>query len=234
MKIRTIHPWNLTPRQAIELQRTLAGRVCAGPPLARVSLVAGTDVSFHRPSRTMYAAVVIYALRDRKVVERVHAIAPETFPYVPGLLSFREVPVLLEAFRQIEHRPDVVLADGQGLAHPRRFGLACHLGLCVDLPTVGCAKSRLIGVHRMPALRRGSAVRLTDAGELIGRVVRTRDAVKPVWVSVGHRIDLASAVRVVLRCASRFRLPEPIREAHRWVNALRREREALVQDRLGL
>lgn len=225
MKIRNLHTWDLTPREAVRLQRSLAARVRDQPPLERLDFVAGTDVSFHRPSRTMYAAVVIYDLREGTAVEWTHSVAPETFPYVPGLLSFRELPALLEAFGKIKHRPDVVLADGQGLAHPRRLGLACHLGLFVDLPTVGCAKSRLIGTHRMPAYRRGSSVQLKDGGEVIGRVVRTRDGVKPVWVSVGHRLDLAGAVRVVLRTATKYRLPEPLREAHRLVNVLRRQRE---------
>lgn len=225
IKVRDLHPWGLTPSEAVRLQRSLACRVQTGPALEKFNLVAGTDLSFHRPSRTMYAGVVLYSLKERSVVECAHAVAPECFPYVPGLLSFRELPSLLDAFRQIKNRPDVVLADGQGLAHPRRFGLACHLGLFLNLPTVGCAKSRLVGEHRTPARRRGCSVQLKDGREVIGRVVRTRDGVKPVWVSVGHCIDLASAVRVVLRSTGGYRLPEPVRIAHQYVNTLRREAE---------
>lgn len=227
MKFRSLHSWDLTPKEAVGLQRQLAGRVQAGPSLKRFELVAGTDVSYHGPSRTMYAGVVVYSLGRRSVVERSGATMPERFPYVPGLLSFRELPALLEAFSGIRRRPDVVLADGQGWAHPRRFGLACHLGLFLNLPTVGCAKSRLIGEHRLPGSRRGSSVQLRDGREVIGRVLRTRDGVKPVWVSVGHRIDLPSAVRVVLRSTAGYRLPEPIRLAHGYVNALRRATEGV-------
>jgi deoxyribonuclease V len=145
------------------------------------------------------------------------------FPYVPGYLSFREVPPLLAAFEGLERPPDLVLVDGHGRAHPRRFGIACHLGVLLDLPTVGCAKSRLVGAHREPGPRRGATTRLVDGDEVIGVVLRTRPGAKPVYVSVGHRVSLSRARSLVLRLAPRYRLPEPIRAAHAEVNRLRRE-----------
>jgi deoxyribonuclease V len=148
-------------------------------------------------------------------VERSTAERAVEFPYVPGLLGFREVPCLLEAFEGLRRVPDLILVDGHGIAHPRRFGVATHLGLELGLPTVGCGKSRLVGEHREPGLRRGSRTRLVERGEVIGSCLRTRDGVRPVYVSVGHRVDLESAVRLVLRATGRYRLPEPIRAAHR-------------------
>lgn len=156
------------------------------------------------------------------VVEWATAVAPLRFPYVPGLLSFREVPVLLEAFAKIEGDVDAVLCDGQGRAHPRRFGLACHLGLLLDRPTVGVAKSRLVGSAREPGPHRGASTPILEAGETVGRLVRTRDHVRPLWVSVGHEIDLDSAVALVLDCGRGFRLPEPTRRADRMVGDLLR------------
>jgi deoxyribonuclease V len=156
------------------------------------------------------------------VVESAGVRAKARFPYVPGYLSFREIPPLLEAFAKLEAVPDLIICDGQGRAHPRRFGLACHLGVLLDLPTLGCAKSRLIGEHREPGPRRGAHTQLREGGEVIGEVVRTRSGVKPVFVSVGHRVCLETARRTVLRLAVRYRLPEPVRAAHREVNRLRR------------
>ncbi|HYV37421.1 MAG TPA: endonuclease V [Gemmataceae bacterium] len=144
------------------------------------------------------------------------------FPYVPGLLSFREGPVLLEAFAKLRTTPDAVMIDGQGFAHPRRMGIACHIGLFLDVPTLGCAKSLLVGKYKEPGKKRGSLAPLLDKDDIIGSIVRTRDKVKPVFVSIGHKIDQASAVRLVLQCAQGFRIPEPTRQAHLHVNALRR------------
>ncbi len=184
--------------------------------------VAGADVSFDKRSPVLHAGVVVLDARSLETVEQVSVTAPARFPYVPGYLSFREIPALLEAFALLERRPDLVLCDGQGRAHPRRFGLACHLGVLLELPVLGCAKSRLVGEHREPGARRGCSVQLRHEGELVGRVLRTRDGVKPVYVSVGHRIDLATACRMVLATTCGFRLPEPIRRAHQLVNARRR------------
>ncbi len=184
--------------------------------------LAAADVSFNRGGRTLYAAVVVVEAGTLAVIERVGLAVPGKFPYVPGLLSFREAPPLLEAFDRLRTRPDIVLCDGQGLAHPRRFGLACHLGLRLDLPTVGCAKSRLFGVHAEPGPKRGERVPLLDGGDEIGSVLRTRDRVKPLYVSVGHRCTLESAVELILATTGKVRLPTPTRLAHDYVNEVRR------------
>jgi deoxyribonuclease V len=191
---------------------------------ARVRLVAGADVSYDRGSPVLYAAVVVLDAERLEVVEVAAATGRATFPYVPGYLSFRELPPLLEAFAKLCARPDLVICDGHGRAHPRRFGFACHLGVALDLPSIGVAKSRLVGEHRAPGPRRGAHAALRDGGEVIGAVVRTQPGVAPVYVSVGHRVSLATARRLALRFAPRFRLPEPTRAAHAEVNRLRREK----------
>jgi len=224
MKIRRLHAWNLDYRQAVQVQEQLAGRVVEGPPLAHVETVAAADVSAGKREEWIIAAVVVVRLPDLEVVETSEAGMKAAWPYVPGCLSFREAPVVLEAFRQLRTVPDVVLIDGQGVAHPRRLGLASHLGLALEVPTIGCAKSRLVGEGRGPlGLKRGSRQPLCDGAERIGTVLRTRTGVKPLYVSVGHRIDLASAERWVLATASRFRLPEPARLAHQLVTRLKKE-----------
>jgi deoxyribonuclease V len=225
MDIPPLHSWSLTPTEAIALQRELAGRIDTRAPLTRYELVAGADVSYNRFSPNLYAAVVVLRSSDWSVVEVQTAAGQSAFPYVPGLLSFRESPIVLEAFARLKATPDVVMCDGQGFAHPRRFGLACHLGLWLELPCLGCAKTRLLGTFREPGKRAGAMTQLRDKDEVIGRVVRTKFATNPVYVSVGHRIDLASAVRLVLRSCRGFRIPEPTRQAHIHVNALRRQEQ---------
>jgi deoxyribonuclease V len=221
------HRWDLTTAEARELQQQLSARVVAEDRLAGpVRRVAGADISYDRGCPTLYAAVVVLDAETGALVESRSVQREATFPYVPGYLSFREIPPLLGAFARLEHRPDLVICDGQGLAHPRRLGLACHLGVLLDLPSIGCAKSRLAGRHREPGRRRGSGCRLLDGDEVIGRVVRTRTDVKPVYVSVGHRVCLETACRWVLRLARPFRLPEPVRAAHATVNRLRAEASA--------
>lgn len=209
--------------QARRLQERLRRRVVRADRFGPVRRVAGADVSYDRRSPRLFAAVVVIDARSGAVLERAGVEARARFPYVPGYLSFRELPPLLEAFERLREPPDLVVCDGQGFAHPRRFGLACHLGVTLDLPTIGCAKTRLVGTYREPGLRRGAHRRLLDGDEVIGEVVRTRDGVRPVFVSVGHRVGLESARRWVLRLARRHRLPEPSREAHQEVNRLRRE-----------
>jgi deoxyribonuclease V len=211
----------VTPREAVAIQEELRARVVEAPLPPRPRFVGGADISFARRSPVLHAGIVVCRLPGLEVVDRAGVVAEATFPYVPGLLSFREVPPLLAAFERLAVRPDVLLFDGQGYAHPRRFGLACHAGLLLDLPTVGVAKSRLIGAHREPGARRGCRTRLVDGRETLGYVLRTRDGIKPVYVSRGHRCDGESAARLALRCA-RFRIPEPTRQAHLFVNELRR------------
>jgi deoxyribonuclease V len=202
----------------------LRGRVVGRDRLPRrVQLVAGADVSYDRRAPELFAAVVVTEVESGTVVEAASVSARARFPYVPGYLSFRELPAVLAAFAKLRSRPDLVLADGHGRAHPRRFGLACHLGVLLDLPTIGVAKSRLVGEHRDPGRRRGSHVPLVDQGEVIAEVVRTREGVRPVYVSIGHRVSLPTARAWVLRLATRHRLPEPARAAHVEVNRLRRQ-----------
>jgi len=222
MDFPDLHSWNLSPKDAIALQKALAGRVEVHDRLVEpVRLVAGVDVSSARCGASVHAAVVVYDL-DRSVLVATAAASLEAaFPYVPGLLSFRELPVVLAAFRRLEASPDVVLVDGQGIAHPRRLGIASHLGLWLDLPTVGCAKSRLCGEHGEPGKLRGEWSRLMAGDEEIGRVVRTRDRVRPLFVSPGHRVSMERAVQIVLTCGRGYRLPEPTRQAHVESNRLR-------------
>lgn len=209
------HRWNLAPKDAAALQSRIAARVVREDDLGAVRLVAGVDVGFEDAGRTARAGVALLSFPALELVEWTVAREPTRFPYVPGLLSFREVPVIVAALRRLKRRPDLVLVDGQGIAHPRRCGVACHLGLVTGLPTVGVAKSRLTGTHREPAARRGAWAPLVDGEETIGAVLRTRAGVKPLFVSAGHRVSLPTAIRFVLACAPRYRLPETTRQAHR-------------------
>ena len=185
--------------------------------------VAGADIGVR--GDTGYAAVILYSFPDLTEIERVSASGKLRFPYVPGLLAFWEIPLLLEAFAKLRRRPDLILADAHGWAHPRRAGMACHLGLVLDVPTIGCAKSVLTGKYKLPGAARGSTSALRDKTEVIGRVLRTRAGVKPVFVSCGHRVSLATAVRLILACSDGYRIPKPQREADRWVTELRNGRE---------
>lgn len=189
------------------------------PPLRRI---AGADVSYDRGSPTLFAAAVVLDAQSLEVLEVRGARAPARFPYVPGFLSFREAPAVLRAFSRLRLRPDLLIADGHGLAHPRRFGLACHLGVLLNLPSFGCAKSRLIGEHLEPGPRRGAHRPLRHRGEKIGEALRTRSNTKPVFISIGHRISLHTARRLALAWSPRTRIPEPVRLAHQHVNRLRR------------
>ncbi len=222
MQIHPLHSWDLDPAAAVALQRELAGRVEVRTPLTRWSLIAGADVSYNRFSNIFHAGVVVLRLPDFTVVEEQAAVQESTFPYIPGLLSFREIPVLLAAFAKVQSEPDVVMLDGQGIAHPRRLGLASHAGLWLERPCVGCAKSVLTGHFKDPASAPGSVAPLVADKETVGYAVRTKRGTQPVFVSAGHRIDLASAVRVVLDCCRGYRLPEPTRLAHLYVNERRR------------
>lgn len=209
------HPWPTTAAEAIAVQKALAPRVRPNGRPGRVRRVAGVDVAFPGGGAVTRAAVVVLSYPGLAVVERAAVEAPTRFPYVPGLLSFREAPAVLAALAALEEPPDLLMVDGQGLAHPRRFGIACHVGLLADLPAIGVAKSRLTGTHAEPGPERGARAPLMDGAETIGMVLRTRAGVRPLYVSAGHRIDLAAAVDWVLACAPRYRLPEPTRLADR-------------------
>ena len=216
-----LHDWNLSPREAVSLQRELRHRVLVEAPMREIELVAGADISFNKFSETIYAAIVVLRLPTMEVVEEQGIVTTTRFPYVPGLLSFRELPALLEVWQKLQTVPDCVVFDGQGLAHPRRFGIACHAGLWLDTMTIGCAKSVLIGKFDEPNVGRGSWSPMIDKNEIMGAALRTKDKVSPVYVSVGHKMDLPSAIDLMLRCDGGYRVPEPTRRAHLLVNKLR-------------
>ena len=218
MRIRQLHSWDVSPTDAVALQRELAGRLrlVPGLPESAVQSIAGIDLSPpDAQTGLVRGAVVVVAWPSLDVIEVSTAEGVAEFPYVPGLLSFREAPILLEALSGLRITPDLILVDGQGTAHPRRFGIACHLGLAVDVPIVGCAKSRLVGAHEEPGEAKGEWTRLMHRGEVIGAVVRTRTGVRPIYVSPGNNIDLESSVRWALACSPRYRIPVPTRLAHR-------------------
>jgi deoxyribonuclease V len=208
-----MHPWDLRPEAAMALQTKLACRVIGQSRLRPegVMTVAGVDTGYR--DGIAHAAVVVVNLKDLKTVEKAVAARAVTYPYIPGLLSFREGPVILEALEKLEKPPDLLMIDGQGIAHPRRCGIASHIGVLQDIPTIGCAKTRLVGDYEEPQRTRVSTSLLKDGKETIGAAVRTRTGVKPVYVSIGHLINLADSIRVVLQSCRGYRLPEPLRRA---------------------
>ncbi|QRN96686.1 endonuclease V [Archangium violaceum] len=223
MEYVPLHGWDLTPKQAVALQRELRERLVLRPPRGlKVERVAGADISMSRGAKMAYGGIVVLDAGTLKPVAQASASVKLGFPYVPGLLSFRELPVLVEVWRQLEVRPDVLIFDGQGTAHPRRLGLACHGGMLFGVPSIGCAKSLLVGQHGPLGQERGSLAEIVHQGEVVGMAVRTRKGVLPVYVSPGHLMDLPTAVELVLRVSPRYREPETTRFAHRLVNEVRR------------
>lgn len=216
------HRWALTPRQAIALQKRFACRISQTTPINVLRFAAGLDAAFSDDRQYCLSAVVLWDIHERRVVEQCTASRRLSFPYIPGLLSFRETPALLAALRKLIQPPDVLICDAQGLAHPRRFGLACHVGVLCDLPCIGCAKSRLIGTHTEPASERGATAALMDHEQVVGEVLRTQTNSRPVYLSIGHKMDLPTAERLVLACAIQYRLPEPTRLADQLVGAFKR------------
>jgi deoxyribonuclease V len=229
MNIRRLHPWDVSPAEAVRLQEQLRGQVIVEDRLgeagnytlarmaepgraARVRTVAGVDVGVK--DEIAQAAVVVLRYPDLTVLEIARTEAPVTFPYIPGLLAFREAPVILAACQKLQTEPDLFIFDGQGIAHPRRLGIASHVGLFLDRPAIGCAKSRLCGEHAEPPPQAGAWVLLADRGETIGAAVRTRERANPIYVSIGHRVDLPTAIHYVLATCRGYRLPEPCRLAH--------------------
>jgi deoxyribonuclease V len=245
MKTRKLHEWDLSYEDARNLQVRLARGVGFVSLKKKPMVVAGLDCAFSKDDKRIFAAVVVIKLPGFEVIEMVSAVRKLTFPYIPGLLSFREASVCIDAIEKLKRKPDVFIVDGQGIAHPRRFGIACHIGLFVNRPTIGCAKSRLIGGFDEPGRRKGSYSPLIDvarpsavrrpvdwpcfhglearATEVIGAVLRTRTDVRPVFVSVGHKCTLDDAIRIVLDCTTRYRLPEPSRLAHQLVGRVKHE-----------
>jgi deoxyribonuclease V len=232
--MRKLHDWDLSYAQARELQKRLAGEVEFTPLEGVPKVIAGLDCAFSRDGKRTFAAVVVLKVVGSRGgasaaaggfefehVETATAEQETRFPYIPGLLSFREAPVCLEAVEKLRRQPDLFMIDGQGVAHPRRLGLAAHLGLFFDKPTIGCAKSRLIGTYEEPGPEKGACSLLHDGNEVIGAVVRTRSRVKPVFVSVGNKCRLEDAIRITLACATKYRIPEPTRLAHQAVSRLK-------------
>lgn len=213
--IRQLHDWDLSIAQARQVQVELAGQISRKKERRiHLNAIAGVDISGTDSNNTATSAIVVLNYIDKSIIEVVTVREKPVFPYVSGFLSFREIPLILAALQSLSNIPDIIMVDGQGIAHPRRFGLASHLGLLLDMPTIGCAKSRLCGNYYEPANTAGAYSELVDNDEVIGAVVRTRINVKPVYVSIGHKIDLQSAVNCVLECCKGFRLPETTRLAH--------------------
>lgn len=227
------HSWDVTPKEAAELQSELRSRLKKQKDFGAVRTVAGADIAVDtggqsggRTKAMGYAGVIVYSFPELKEIERQSAERPLTFPYVPGLLAFREGPVVLEAFERLRTEPDVLLFDAHGYSHPRRFGLACHLSVVLDRPGIGVAKSLLLGRYEEPADRVGAWTPLVDGEETIGAVLRTRHGVQPIFISIGHRLDLETALELALACCDGYRVPKPTREADHFVEELKRRRAA--------
>lgn len=215
MKIPQDIDWNLTPEQAIAQQRELAARLIAQDEFPPLHHVAGVDVGFENENTVSRAAAVVLSFPELQPVEFAIARRPVTFPYIPGLLAYRETPVLLDALAQLKIEPDMIIVDGQGYAHPRRFGIACHLGVLLNCATIGCAKSILTGRAETPENQIGAWTPLVNRGEVIGAAVRTKLKVNPVYVSIGNRVTLPTAIDIVLKCTGKYRVPETTRYAHK-------------------
>ena len=219
MKYRNLHSWEVNPREAIQFQKELKKKISLKKSFNNIKIVAGADVSYYK--NNMIAGIVILKFPQLEIIEKKSSVSSVNFPYIPGLLTFREGPSLLEAFKKIKITPDVILFDGQGIAHPRRMGIATHLGLFLDRPTIGCAKSRLSGKYTLVGEKKGDYALLKEGEEVLGAVLRTRKKVKPIFVSPGHKIDLPNSMEIVLKCIVKYRLPLPVREAHIFVNQIR-------------
>lgn len=213
MQIHPPYPWPQTESEALAIQEKWRSQVKTTPDFSSVNYVAGVDLAYSADDTITKAAIVVLSFPDLQLCDRAIALRPTTFPYIPGFLSFREVPAVLDAWEKLKICPDLLLCDGQGLAHPRRFGLACHLGVLTNIPAIGVAKSRFIGQHDPLEEKRGSWQPLIDQGEIVGAVVRSRTGVQPIYVSIGHRLDLTTAIDYVLQCTPKYRLPETTRLA---------------------
>lgn len=215
MKIHNLHPWDVSPKEAVKLQEALHPLLKICPwEAGDISTVAGADISYDKKKNVVYAGVVILSFPDLRLIAEVTHQQKAHFPYVPGLLSFREAPALLKVFAEIKESPQIAFFDGQGIAHPRSIGLASHLGLFLDIPTIGCAKTKLVGNFSEAGNTKGDFTYLTYKGKKVGAVLRTRDGIKPIFVSPGHKIDVDTALMLTLACTTRYRLPEPTRLAH--------------------
>jgi len=239
MQTQPRHEWNLTPAAAIALQQKLRREISTRDDLGEVRYVAGIDVGFEEDGKVTRAAVAVLSLADLQLRDRAIARRPTTFPYIPGLLSFREVPAVLAALERITITPDLLLCDGMGIAHPRRFGIACHIGWLTQLPAIGVGKSLLVGKYVEPPDERGSWSPLVDKGETIGAILRTRPHTKPLYISPGHRISLETAIAYVMQCTTRYRLPETTRHAHKLasgpaIDAVEQQKIAVENQQISL
>ncbi len=217
-----LHDWTVTPAEAVALQKQLRSQTRIQPLTQPAQTIAGCDISFNKFEETVYAGIVVLRLDTLETVAEAGVVSSTTFPYVPGLLTFREGPALLEAWQKLTVEPDVVMFDGHGTAHPRRMGIAAHMGLWLNRPTFGCGKSVLVGAFEEPGIERGNWSPMRHRGEVIGAALRTKNKVNPVFISPGHLIDLQTAIDLTLRTDGGYRIPEPTRRAHNLVNALRR------------
>ncbi len=220
--VKKLHEWKVSYQEAVAIQNELREKVVIKPLKRRISTVAGADVAYDKHSQKLYAAIVNLGFPSLETLEQVVVEGKAEFPYIPGLLSFRESPIVSKAFEKLTIKPDVLMCDAQGIAHPRRFGLASHLGLLFNTPTIGCAKSWLCGIHREVGPGAGNYASLKLDGNTVGVALRTRKGVKPIYVSIGHLVDLRTSIRLVLRCCKGYRIPEPTRRAHILVSATRR------------
>ncbi len=224
MKYLKLHPWNVNYKEAVEIQKRLKKQIILKNSFKNLNgkLIAGADVSYDKEIDRFYAGVVVFELQTMQKIEEVTASGKVSFPYIPGLLSFRESPILLRAFSKVKKTPDFIILDAQGIAHPRGIGLASHIGLLLNKPSIGCAKTRLIGEYNYVGKEAGYYSQLTIKGKAVGVVLRTRKNVKPVFVSPGHKIDLATSIDLVLKSCRGYKLPEPTRQAHNLVNKVRK------------
>jgi deoxyribonuclease V len=220
----TLHAWNVTYKEARELQQKLRTMLIFTADEVYCETIAGADVAYDKKQDKCIAACVLYSIKEQKIIETAVAVERITFPYIPGLLSFREAPAIIQALKKLKGNFQAAMLDGHGIAHPRRLGLASHVALWIDKPTIGCAKSRLIGEFETPPNRAGSWSELHDKGEVIGAVLRTKKDTKPVFISIGNAVSLMQAIALTLQCTTRYRIPEPIRAAHNLVNQYKRKR----------
>lgn len=221
MRCKDLHLWNLSYEEAIRVQHDLSSKVILEPFKTEVNLVAGADVSYSKGSDILFAGVIVMKVPEMKIVEESTAVGEVDFPYIPGFLSFRESPILIKAFEKIQNVPDAVIFDGQGIAHPRHLGIASHLGLIIDLPSIGCAKNILVGKYEDVGNESGDYSPIIFRGSIVGVALRTKRNVLPVFVSPGHKIDVPSALALVMKTCRGYRLPEPVRQAHILVNNAR-------------
>lgn len=210
-----LHPWKVNIESAIQIQENLKPRILLKNKLSRLKTIAGADVSYSKVNNLLFGAIVVLSFPDMYIIEQATDCGEVTFPYIPGLLTFREGPVLTKTFQKLKGKPDLIIFDGQGIAHPRRIGLASHLGVYFDIPSIGCAKTSLIGEFKNPGPFKGDYEWIFKDGEKVGAVLRTKDWVKPLFISPGHQIDFYTSINIVLKSCLRFRMPEPLRKAHK-------------------